>query len=85
MSTHTTTGIERAASLTSVAHIANACGVSVQAVYKWIKKGHPPADRCVEVESAVNGRVSRFDLLPPTFSVAPPRHRGSRKPPKVPD
>lgn len=84
MSTHTTTGIERATSLTSVAHIASACGVSVQAVYKWIKKGHPPADRCVQVESAVGGKVSRFDLLPPTFSTTPPR-RGGRTRPKVPD
>lgn len=48
--------------------LANACDVSVQAVYKWLKKGHPPTGRCESVEKAVGGAISRFDLLPPTFS-----------------
>lgn len=68
MSTHTTSAIERAADLVGVPAIAKACDVSVQAVYKWIKKGYPPAERCPAVEKAVGGQVSRFDLLPPSFS-----------------
>lgn len=52
-------------------HLADACGVSFQAVYKWIKKGYPPIDRCEAIESAVGGKVSKFDLLPPSFCEKP--------------
>lgn len=69
MNTQTTSAIEKAAALAGgVAQLACACGVSVQAVYKWLKKGHPPTDRCEDIELAVKGKVTRFDLLPPTFA-----------------
>lgn len=69
MNTQTTSAIEKAAALAGgVAQLAGACGVSAQAVYKWLKKGHPPTDRCEDIEMAVKGKVTRFDLLPPTFS-----------------
>lgn len=70
--------IQRAADLISVAKLAAACGVSEQAVYKWLKKGYPPANRCPDIEAAVGGRVSRFDLLPPKFqekTSSPPQDR----------
>lgn len=51
-----------------VAHLAKACKVSVVAVYKWLKKGYPPVERCQAIEKAVQGRVTRFDLLPPAFT-----------------
>lgn len=75
MSTQTTSPIQRAADLVGVAVIARACDVSMQAVYKWIKKGHPPTDRCEAVEKAVGGKVSRFDLLPPNFGTRTARTR----------
>lgn len=59
--------IEQVLDLISVSRLAVACSVSEQAVYKWIKKGHPPAERCLDIEEAVGGRISRFDLLPPEF------------------
>jgi DNA-binding transcriptional regulator YdaS (Cro superfamily) len=68
MSTQTTSAIERAADLVGVPAIAKACDVSVQAVYKWIKKGYPPAERCPAVEKAVRGEITRFELLPPSFT-----------------
>ena len=64
------TAIQRAADQVGVPRLANACGISVQAVYKWIKKGYPPVERCEAIERATGGKISRFDLLPPTFSGA---------------
>ena len=62
------TPIERAVQIAGGAiPLADACGVSFQAVYKWIKKGHPPTERCASVEAAVGGAITRFELLPPTF------------------
>lgn len=82
MTTHTTSAIEKAVTLADgVANLASACGVSAQAVYKWLKKGYPPTDRCEAVELAVGGRVSRFDLLPAPFTN--PKSKRSRSPRKV--
>jgi len=68
MDTKTPSPIEKAAAIAGcVANLAQKCGVTPQAVYKWIAQGYPPSERCVEVESAVQGQVSRFDLLPPEF------------------
>lgn len=73
MTKHNTSAIKQAVTLADgVSNLAGACGVSMQAVYKWIKKGHPPTDRCEAVELATGGKISRFDLLPPTFN-KPPR------------
>lgn len=78
MTTHTTSAIKKAVALADgVANLAQACGVSAQAVYKWIKKGHPPTDRCAAVEKAVGGKVSRFDLLPAPFTS--PRAKKARR------
>jgi DNA-binding transcriptional regulator YdaS (Cro superfamily) len=64
----TPTPLERAISLVGgVANLATACRVSVQAVYKWLKKGYPPVERCQAVEKAAGGRVTRFELLAPAF------------------
>ena len=71
MNTRHPSAIERAVALADgVPNLAAACGVSAQAVYKWIKKGYPPTDRCEAIELAVAGRVSRLDLLPPSFASA---------------
>lgn len=69
MKTPTSNPLERAVSLAGgVKHLAKACRVSVVAVYKWRKKGHPPVERCQAIEKAVGGQVTRFDLLPPEFT-----------------
>ena len=69
MNTPTPSAIEKAATLVDgVGNLADACGVSAQAVYKWINKGFPPPGRCESIEIATGGRVSRFDLLPPSFN-----------------
>lgn len=56
--------------LITVSRLAIACHVSEQAVYKWIKKGYPPTGRCLAIEQATGGKLSRFDLLPPSFQAA---------------
>lgn len=83
MDTRNKSPIERAAELAGGApKLADACGVSFQAVYKWIKKGYPPVERCEAIETAVHGQVTRFDLLPPNFSPVDisPRRRKSDRP-----
>lgn len=67
--------IEQVLDHISVSKLASACSVSEQAVYKWIKKGYPPAERCPDIEEAVGGKVSRFDLLPPPFHKPKRRRR----------
>jgi DNA-binding transcriptional regulator YdaS (Cro superfamily) len=68
MKSKTPTPLERAIGLVGgVANLATACRVSVQAVYKWLKKGYPPVERCQAVEKAADGRVTRFELLAPAF------------------
>lgn len=65
----TPTPLERAVSLAGgVANLAVTCRVSVQAVYKWLKKGYPPVQRCQAIEKAVAGRVTKFELLGPAFT-----------------
>jgi len=59
-----TSAIQRAADQVGVPAIANACGISVQAVYKWLRKGQAPAERCEAISRVTGGRVSTFDLLP---------------------
>lgn len=85
MTMHPTSAIKKAVTLVDgVANLAEACGVSAQAVYKWIKKGHPPIARCAAVERAVDGRISRFDLLPPPF-INPKTTRPRKVPAGEPD
>jgi DNA-binding transcriptional regulator YdaS (Cro superfamily) len=72
METKILSPIEKAVSLAGgTAKLAQACGVTQQAVYKWLNCGHPPVERCVAIEQAVSGKVSRFDLLPAEFQSAP--------------
>jgi len=69
--------LQRAAGLVGVPAIANACGISVQAVYKWLRKGQAPTDRCEAISLATGGRVSTFELLPASLRAVVDR-RGLR-------
>lgn len=87
MDTTTLSAIERAADMVGVPAIAAECGgISVQAVYKWIKKRQAPTDRCGAVSRATGGRVPVVDLLPPVLraDLAPvASRRGTRQLPRV--
>jgi DNA-binding transcriptional regulator YdaS (Cro superfamily) len=65
-----TSAIQRAADEVGVPAIANACGISVQAVYKWVRKGQAPAERCEAISRATGGRVPTIDLLPASLRAA---------------
>ena len=55
-----------------LAAIAKSCGVSPQAVHKWLKKGIP-AGRVVEVERATG--VPREELIPALYRRRPKEAR----------
>lgn len=52
-------------------HLAQRLGVSPQAVSKWIVKARAPAQRCLEIEVATGGAVSRYALRPDVYGAAP--------------
>lgn len=74
MSQTTTPALEQAiAILTSASSLANALGVSVQAVGQW-KAGERPIspERCAEIERLTKGAVVVEDLAPNTRWVRVP-------------
>lgn len=50
--------------------LARAVGVVPMAVQQWKKRGVPP-ERCLLVEAATHGAVTRYDLRPDIFGPAP--------------
>ena len=68
------TALQRAADQVGVPAIANACGISVQAVYKWLRKGQAPAERCEAISKVTGEHISVLELLPPSLraAVTPP-------------
>ncbi|MGH8523807.1 MAG: transcriptional regulator, partial [Gammaproteobacteria bacterium] len=57
--------------LGSQAALARCVGIRPQAVQQWAIKGRVPAARCLSVEQATRGRVSRYDLRPDVFGPEP--------------
>ena len=49
-----------------VKNLAQACGVSVQAVYKWIENG-VTAERAMQIEQVTGGVVTRHELRPDLY------------------
>ncbi len=45
--------------------------VTHTAINKWVKRGWPPAERCLAIERATGGKVTRYDLRPDVFGPAP--------------
>lgn len=54
--------------LLTVRQVADLCGITVQAVYKWEKSERGvPIEHCRVIEDATNGAVTRHDLRPDIF------------------
>lgn len=51
--------------------LAEACGVSQQAVQQWVSTGRVPAHRVRTVVDACGGAVSAYDLRPDVFGKKP--------------
>ena len=69
--------LERAIALTSVAAVAEICGVSPQAVFRWRRWGHLPSTDFVgrtqyaaAIERLTDGQVTKADLLTPPVAEA---------------
>ena len=47
--------------------VAEICGVTPGAVSQWLTKGRVPVQHCLTLESATEGRVTRYQLRPDIF------------------
>lgn len=60
----------------SASRLAELLEVTPQAVSKWVAADRAPAERCIDIEAAVDkvelGAVTRYDLRPDVFGVKPP-------------
>jgi DNA-binding transcriptional regulator YdaS (Cro superfamily) len=54
--------------------LAKAIGVRQQHVWNWLNRdGKPAAEYVLQIESAVSGKVTRYELRPDVFGAPPPR------------
>ncbi len=40
-------------------------------VWKWLRRGRPPAERVLAIERATEGQVTRYELRPDIYGSAP--------------
>ena len=65
----TSTALDKAISITgNVNSLAKAVGVSHTAAQKWERKGFIPPTSILRVEKALNGQVTRYELIDDFFS-----------------
>ena len=71
----TTSPIQKAiASVGSQRALAALLGVNPTLVSQWVTGRRPvSASRCIEIETATNGAVTRYDLRPDVFGAGPDR------------
>lgn len=64
--------IDRAvAQLGSQQKLADALGIRSPSISEWRTRNRVPAERCVAVEEATGGAVTRYELRPDVFGAAP--------------
>jgi len=56
--------------------VAQLCGISPVQIAKWLKAGKTPPHRCIELERATNGGITRYELRPDIY---PPEDYDLRK------
>lgn len=54
-----------------VAKLASLIGAAPNVVGNWKLRGRVPVERCMAVEAATSGAVTRHDLRPDVFGPAP--------------
>jgi DNA-binding transcriptional regulator YdaS (Cro superfamily) len=54
-----------------VTALASRLGVRQSVVSNWLIRGQVPSERCREVELAVGGKVTRYELRPDVFGPEP--------------
>ncbi|TWI69031.1 YdaS antitoxin of YdaST toxin-antitoxin system [Pseudoduganella lurida] len=66
------TGIAKAIRIAgSQTALGNLLGLTPQAIQKWAAQGAVPGERCRDVESVLDGQVTRYELNPAVFGEAP--------------
>ncbi|MGZ9027358.1 MAG: YdaS family helix-turn-helix protein [Telluria sp.] len=64
-------GIQKAVRLAgSQTALADLLHLTPQAVQKWVAHGVAPGERCREIEAALQGEVTRYELNPMIFGAA---------------
>ena len=58
--------------------LARQLGVSHVSIVKWLKRGSPPAGRCLAIEEATG--ISRYQLRPDIYGVEPAIEHKKRGP-----
>lgn len=61
-----------------VTALADKLGVGQSVVSNWLMRESIPPQRCVEIETAVQGAVTRYELRPDIFGTAPMLPRRGR-------
>lgn len=51
--------------------LAAALGIKSPSITEWRQRGRVPAERCIAIEQATGGAVTRYDLRPDVFGAAP--------------
>lgn len=51
--------------------LARALGVTLMAITQWFKRGRVPPERCIAIETACDGKVTRHELRPDVFGPPP--------------
>lgn len=57
----------------STAELARRVGVVPMAITQWKRRQQVPPERCLAVEAATGGAITRYDLRPDVFGDAPTR------------
>lgn len=66
------TGIAKAIRIAgSQTALGNLLGLTPQAIQKWAAQGVVPGERCREVETKLDGQVTRYELNPAVFGEPP--------------
>ena len=65
------TPLEKAISIVGSHKLAKKVGVKPPTVYSWLRTGRAPAERCIAIEQATGGAVTRYELRPDVFCEAP--------------
>lgn len=55
--------------------LAAALGIRSPSISEWRQRGQVPIERCVQIEEATGGEVTRYDLRPDVFGKAPAKSR----------
>lgn len=55
--------------------LAAALGIRSPSISEWRQREQVPVERCLQIEAATNGKVTRYDLRPDVFGKAPAKSR----------